>query len=96
MYAVIVCVSVFVAPLVARRVGKSSSSRALAQCAVAGSVFAVLAFVFGPTGFDIPGTRVRGIFFAEWKFVTFFFYVGLPVALTTATTAFLSRNSTRG
>jgi hypothetical protein len=41
------------------------------------------AFAFGPLGFDIPGTRVRGIFFADWNFVTFFLYLALPVAALT-------------
>lgn len=34
-------------------------------------VLMLLAFIFGPLGANIPGTRVRGIFFAEWSFVLF-------------------------
>ncbi len=41
----------------------------------------VLALIFGPFGVDIPGTRARGIFFSEWKFMTFTSEVSAPVAV---------------
>jgi len=31
----------------------------------------VLAIMFGPVGINVPGTRVRGIFFAEFQFIDF-------------------------
>ena len=31
----------------------------------------LLAFAFGPMGANLPGTRVRGMFFGEWSFVLF-------------------------
>jgi len=40
----------------------------------------LMAILLGPAGVTIPETRVRGIFFAEWKFLTFIFYIGLPVS----------------
>lgn len=43
----------------------------------------VVGLVFGPLGINIPGTRVRGIFFAEWQFVAFFL-VTIPYALVSA------------
>lgn len=89
VYLLVVVVSVVLAPQVARRVGRGVIVRAFVQAIVAAFIFAALAVVFGPIGFDVPGTRVRGIFFAEWKFMNFFFYVGLLVALTSAATALL-------
>lgn len=44
----------------------------------------LLAFAFGPMGMTVPGTRIRGIFFAEWRFISFLIYVGAPVAIITA------------
>jgi hypothetical protein len=44
-------------------------------------VFGVLCVAFGPYGLDLFSLQIRGIFFSEWKFVTFFFVVGLPLAL---------------
>ncbi len=43
----------------------------------------LLAFLFSGPGLslDLPGTRVQGIFFAEWKFIDFLFYVALPFSL---------------
>jgi hypothetical protein len=41
----------------------------------------VFAFVLGPLGLDIPGTRARGIFFSEWKFMTFTSEVSVPAAI---------------
>jgi hypothetical protein len=48
--------------------------------AIGTSVAAGLSMMFGPSGANIPGTRVRGIFFAEWMFVVFFVNVGLPLS----------------
>lgn len=41
----------------------------------------ILTMIFGGIGLalDIPGTRVHGIFFAEWEFITFLIYVGTPL-----------------
>lgn len=41
----------------------------------------LIAIVFGPGGLDIPGTRVRGIFFSEWKFMSFIGYIGVPISI---------------
>ncbi|MEO8660107.1 MAG: hypothetical protein ABI693_16675 [Bryobacteraceae bacterium] len=40
----------------------------------------LLAFTFGPLGANLPGTRVRGIFFAEWSFVLFIL-LSIPFAV---------------
>jgi uncharacterized protein YacL len=89
IYVLVLAVSVVLAPLVARRVSRSSMVRAILQAIVATLVFAILAVVFGTTGFNVADTRFNGIFFAEWKFFRFFFYVGLPVAITAAATSLL-------
>jgi len=53
-----------------------------AGCGVITFAFAVMvSFIFGPGGFNIPGTRVRGIFFSEWQFLSFLFLVAAPVSL---------------
>jgi|GEM_PF-2671688 len=46
----------------------------------------VLAMAFGGIGLglDLPGTRINGIFFSEWKFATFLIYVGAPLCATAA------------
>jgi len=43
----------------------------LTQC-----IITVLSFVFGPYGLNIPGTQLRGMFFAEWNFLIFIFQIG--------------------
>lgn len=40
----------------------------------------LLALLFGPGGFHVPGTVVR-IFFSEWKFVNFIGYAALPISM---------------
>jgi hypothetical protein len=58
------------------------------QCILAG----VLSFValsagsilLGPGGLDLVRTRVSGIFFSEWKFVTFDLEVALPISILNA------------
>jgi len=44
----------------------------------------VCAFLFGPGGVNVPGTRVRGIFFSEWQFLNFLGYVATPVSAIAA------------
>jgi len=44
-----------------------------------------LSLILGPVGVDVFETRVRGIFFAEWKFITFDLYVALPISILNAT-----------
>ena len=41
-----------------------------------------MVFTFGGPGLflNIPGTRVNGIFFAEWQFMNFLVYVGGPTS----------------
>ncbi len=75
----------WLSPLVSNRLLTRTSSWA----ALAGLGFAltlvslvVLAISFGPYGLSIPGTRIRGIFFAEWKFVNFILYCAIPFAIT--------------
>ena len=44
-------------------------------------LFCIMSISFGPVGANFPGTRTRGIFFAEWKFLNFLFYDALPLSL---------------
>jgi len=46
----------------------------------------ILPLLFSGPGLslDLPGTRVQGIFFAEWKFIRFIVEVALPFSGTTA------------
>jgi len=44
----------------------------------------LIAFLFGPGGFDVPGTRLNGIFFSEWKFLNFIFIVAAPASIAGA------------
>jgi len=46
----------------------------------------VVMLMFSGVGFfwEVPGTRVRGIFFSEFHFVWFAYRVGLPVCLLAA------------
>jgi hypothetical protein len=63
---------------------RSSLGRLVAVLAVSCSALALVCIGFGPYGLNIPGTRLNGIFFSEWMFVSFFFYVGLPLAVAAA------------
>jgi hypothetical protein len=44
----------------------------------------ILSVLLGPGGVNVFGTRVRGIFFSEWKFFTFDLGIALPVAISNA------------
>ncbi len=75
----------FIAVGVRRLVGRivPESRRAAATALGAAVTFlglTLMAFVFGPLGANVPGTRVRGIFFAEWSFVLFIL-LSVPFAL---------------
>lgn len=47
-------------------------------------IFCAFSIFFGPFGLNLLGTRIRGIFFAEWKFVTFIFYDGVLLSILAA------------
>lgn len=61
---------------------------ALRKCALSGVFSFALLFtgslLFGPGGIDLFDTRVGGIFFSEWKFVTFIGTVALPISILNA------------
>ena len=42
------------------------------------------AILFGPVGLNMPGTRVRGIFFSEFEFLGFIYFVAVPASTITA------------
>lgn len=79
------CAGALFAPWAVQRIagGKRGSSLILS---VAGTTFLLLLLLTGifsgPGLFlEFPGTRVRGIFFAEWQFVAFLIYVALPFSV---------------
>jgi len=41
----------------------------------------MISVVLGPFGADLPGTRIAGIFFSEFKFMNFIADVGLPTSI---------------
>ena len=49
----------------------------------------LIAFLLGPAGFDVPGTRLNGIFFSEWKFLNFIFMVAAPASIAAAALCWL-------
>jgi hypothetical protein len=57
----------------------------LASDVLCGAILFILivitSILFGPYGLDVPGTRVRGIFFSEWNFLSFIVFVGGLVSL---------------
>ena len=44
-------------------------------------LFCLISVLFGPLGFDLPGTRIRGIFFSEWNFMNFVLYNAILLAI---------------
>lgn len=62
---------------------KLSGSGWVSTGIISGIIFLLLCLVstiFGPLGVDIAGTRIRGIFFAEFKFLNFIVYDAMPLA----------------
>lgn len=41
----------------------------------------IIAFLLGPAGLDVPGTRLNGIFFSETGFLNFISMVATPASL---------------
>jgi hypothetical protein len=50
-------------------------------------LFGVLSITFGPMGYDPFAMRINGIFFSEWKFFSFFLFVGIPMSILSGLTA---------
>ena len=51
-------------------------------------ILIVLSLIFGPMGVEFSGSRVRGIFFSEWKFATFDCFVALPMSILNVVLAY--------
>jgi hypothetical protein len=60
----------------------------LTGCFGCTTALALVSFGIGTCGWDVPGTRLFGIFFAEWQFLTFFFKACLPLCLLAAVMEF--------
>ncbi len=82
------CVSSLFTPgliLLMSRGKKWEISKSLTSTFISMLVFGVISYFLGPAGYDFF-MRVRGIFFAEWQFVTFFLFTGIPMALISGLT----------
>jgi hypothetical protein len=74
-----------VATVLCLRAFRESPLLSAVMCGVAVFVsLSVIAVLLGPTGLDVPGTRLNGIFFSEWKFVNFIFMVAAPASIAAA------------
>jgi len=91
VYLLVLAVCAGVAPSVAAKFSKTPVTRAVLQVVTGVLCFAILSFICGPIGLDLPHIRL-GIFFSEWKFVNFFCYVGLPATLASAATGMISEH----
>jgi Co/Zn/Cd efflux system component len=67
------------------RAFKGSLLMSSMMCFVAMFVsLSAIALLLGPAGFDVPGTRLNGIFFSDWKCFNFMFMVAAPASIVTA------------
>lgn len=57
------------------------SGEALAAGLIALSSLILISLLLGPCGADLPGTRIAGIFFSEFKFMNFIGEVALPSSI---------------
>ena len=92
VYLLVVVVCAWVAPNAGAKLSKTPVTRTALRVGISVLCFAILSLICGPGGLDVPHTRLGGIFFSEWKFVNFFFYVGLPSALTSAASGMISEH----
>ena len=67
--------------LILGRSNQSAALRGIESGALTFGLAVLLAVLFGPAGLNIPGTRVRGIFFSEFNFLNFLFLVAAPLSL---------------
>jgi hypothetical protein len=78
-------IAAYVAPWTARLLFPSLPTggwaHATTTAGISFLIFCLVSALFGPLGVDVPGTRVRGIFFSEWKFTNFILYDGVPLAI---------------
>jgi hypothetical protein len=89
--ALMSCAGALLAPWAVHRIAGGIRGPVVAIL-VAGTTFLLLLLLTGlfsgPGLFlNIPGTRVQGIFFAEWNFVTFLMYVALPFSVASGVLA---------
>lgn len=66
--------------VMARHLGEGHLTMVAIFIGASGVGLFALALTFGGVGLglEVPGTRIRGIFFSEWKFATFLLWVGAP------------------
>jgi hypothetical protein len=90
--AIMTIVSLWVAPLAGRLfTHEPPGVRTLAVGLLSFVCLFIVAILFGPVGLDIPGSGLRGIFFAEWEFVRFLVYDALPMSIIGALLHWWSR-----
>jgi hypothetical protein len=74
---------------------RSRPAKVLAGGFGCATALAIVSFGIGTEGWDVPGTRLHGIFFAEWQFLSFFFKACLPLCLLAAVMEFTRLRPTR-
>lgn len=80
----LVVVSCVLAPLLTRTIsgaGAAALRIVVLRSVIAFALLSVLAILFGPYRFNVKGTTFEGIFFSEWKFITFILYCALPCSI---------------
>jgi hypothetical protein len=83
--AAIVAAIAAMATVLSLRAFKASALLSAVMCGVTMLVpLSLIAVLLGPSGFDMPGTRLNGIFFSEWKFLNFIFMVAAPASIAAA------------
>ena len=91
-------VSILALPIILRRrLSRTSGWAAEITILSIGNMARMLLFVFvfaGPgLAINVPGTRINGIFFAEWQFMEFLVYVALPFSLISSVVYLVSRRN---
>jgi len=72
-------------PLIVHRILPRARSRNVFNSGIITFVIlTIMAIFFGPYGFNIPYTRVSGIFFSEWSFAIFILQIALPFSFISA------------
>lgn len=62
------------------KLSKGSWIDVLTTAGISFALFCLLSLFFGPLGLNLPGTRIRGVFFSEWKFTNFIVYDAVVLA----------------
>jgi hypothetical protein len=86
---IVTAIGAYVSPIAVKLMLRRTASRSqslgiVITGLVAFTMLAGLSYLFGPLGLNVPATRIRGIFFAEWNFLSFIVYDGTVLAFLSA------------